>query len=187
MIKVFLHGYAARYGDVFDLAVSNPKEAVHALSMQIPGFSDMIREGEWHVLRGPLDREDDYDEETLEVGLGDAREMHILPAIRGAGNGGLSVVLGVALIVAATFMTGGMALGFFAAGAGMLVGGLIQMTMKLPGTDTNTEDADNKASFLFSGPRNQSTQGVAIPRGYGRMWTGSVVVSAGIYAEELTS
>ena len=71
------------------------------------------------------------------------------------------------------------------AGAGMILGGIIQMTTKIPGADTNTESTDNRASFLFTGPKNQSTQGVTIPRGYGRCRTGSIVVYVGLYAEEM--
>ncbi|QYW06479.1 putative tail assembly protein I [Pseudomonas phage UAntarctica] len=188
-MKTFhLHGYAARYGSEFKLDIKDPSEAIRALSMQIDGFADMIREGEWFIFRGPLDKADSISEDELELGLGMESEFHLMPAIRGAGggNGGIfSIVLGIVAIIAAPF-TGGWSLAFYAAGAGMIVGGIIQMTMKVPGADTSTgESADSKASFLFSGPKNQSTQGVAIPRGYGRARSGSIVISAGLLAEKI--
>ena len=75
-----------------------------------------------------------------------------------------------------------------AVGIGMMVGGIIQMTTKVPKADSSKRDAvDDQSSFLFSGPTNTSTQGVAIPRGYGRMLTGSIVVSAALYAENTSS
>lgn len=191
MITIYLHGIAKRYGESFNLDVHDPREAVRALALQLPGFEDMVRENEWHILRGPLDRKVDDSEETVMIGFGDETEMHLIPAIRGAGSGGgaFTFILGVILVVVGivgTPFTAGGSTGLIAAGVGLMVGGIIQMTMKIPGADTDTESADNKASFLFSGPKNQSTQGVAIPRGYGRARSGSIVISAGLYAEKIT-
>jgi len=188
MKTLYLHGSAAQFGEKFELDVRSPREFLHALALQIPGFREMIREGEWHILRGPMELEDDDDEESIDVALGDVTEVHLMPAIRGAGggNGGIfSIILGIVAIVAAPF-TGGMSTALYFAGAGLIVGGIIQMTMKIPGASTTTgESADSKASFLFSGPKNGSTQGVAIPRGYGRCRSGSIVVSAGLFAERI--
>lgn len=188
-MKTFhLHGYAARYGEVFKLNIDDPMEGIRALSMQIPGFEEMIRDGEWFIFRGPLDRADSVSQDELELSLGEQSEFHLMPAIRGAGggNGGIfSIVLGIVAVIAAPF-TGGWSLALYAAGAGLIVGGIIQMTMKVPGADTTgSESVDSKASFLFSGPKNQSTQGVAIPRGYGRCRSGSIVISAGLVAEKI--
>lgn len=187
MKTLYLHGYAAQFGESFEMDVRDPGEMFRALSLQIPGFEKMMREGEWHVLRGPMDQGNDDDHDTLHLALGDETEFHLLPAIRGAGggNGGIfSIILGIVAIIAAPF-TGGASTAFYFAGAGLIVGGIIQMTMKIPGADTNGGREENKSSFLFSGPKNQSTQGVAIPRGYGRCRVGSIVISAGLYAERL--
>lgn len=186
MKKVFLHGYLGeKFGKEFCLDVQNPPEAIRALSVQIPGFEQTIREGEWHVVRGRLEDWDADDEDRLLMGLDPDAELHFLPAIAGAGDNGIvSAILGIVLIVVGYFFYPPL----IGAGIGLLVGGIIQMTMKVPGADTGSgEGADDRASFLFAGPRNQSTQGVAIPRGYGRMWSGSVVVSVGLYAEQLTA
>lgn len=189
MKTLYLHGYAAQFGESFTLDVRDPGEMFRALSLQIPGFETMMREGEWHVLRGKLEDGNDDDHDSLHLALGEETEFHLMPAIRGAGGGGgggmFSIILGVIAIIAAPF-TGGASTAFYFAGAGLIVGGIIQMTMKVPGvSDTSGERADNKASFLFSGPKNQSTQGVAVPRGYGRCWVGSIVISAGLYAERI--
>lgn len=187
MKTLYLHGCAAAFGGPYELDVKCPREAIRALAMQLDGFAEMIRDGAWHVLRGPLTDGNDDDEDSLDLNLGELEEIHLMPAVTGAGNGGgmFSIILGIAAIVAAPF-TGGWSLGFYAAGIGMVVGGLIQMSIKLPGTnDTSSESVANKASFLFNGPKNQSNQGVAIPRGYGRSWSGSVVISAGLQAEAI--
>lgn len=189
MKTIYLHGSAGQFGEKFELDVKTPREFLHALSFQIAGFAQMVRAGEWHILRGPIADGQDDDEQSLDLALGSVEEVHLMPAIRGAGggNGGIfSIVLGIAAIIAAPF-TGGATTALYFAGAGLIAGGLIQMTMKIPGVSNTAanESVDNKASFLFSGPRNQSSQGVAVPRGYGRCRSGSIVISAGLSAERI--
>lgn len=184
MKTLYLHGCAAEFGSSFELDARNPAEMVRALCVQLPGFQEMVEAGEWHVIRGPLDKQDGDDEERLLLSLSERAEVHLVPAIKGAGGGGgiVQVILGLVLVVVGYF-TGQPTI--IMAGAGMMLGGIIQMTTKIPGADTNTEATDNRASFLFSGPKNQSSQGVTIPRGYGRCRVGSIVVSVGLYAEAM--
>lgn len=186
MKTLFLYGLAAeQFGAKFTLDVRSPAEAVKALASQLPGFQKMIEENNWHVVRGKLKKKQADDEESCRMHMGKETEIHLIPALAGAGSGGFMTIIGVGLMVAAAFFSGGTAAALFGAGLGVTVGGVISMTTKIPGADTNTESSDNKASFLFSGPKNQSTQGVAIPRGYGRQRSGSIVVSVGLYAEEI--
>ncbi|CAD5377367.1 Phage-related protein, tail component [Pseudomonas sp. OF001] len=196
MKTVKLYGRLGQtFGFEYSLDVDTPAEAVRALCVQLPGFQDAIRNGTWHVVRGSLEESDEVREPDLTVSLGTQNQVHIIPAIEGAGsNGGLiSTIVGVVLIAAA-FFTGGATLsawgalqvGMAAAGVGMAVGGIVQMTTKLPGvSDTGRDSPDERASFLFDGPTNQSKQGVPVPRGYGRVKVGSIVVSAGLFAEEI--
>jgi predicted phage tail protein len=185
MKTVYLHGtLQEQFGGPFTFDVKHPREACRALC-QLKGFREVFSAGAWHILRGPLEDQDSVSEDDLEF-TSSCPEIHILPAASGAGNGGgLSMVLGVVALAAATFFTGGVAAGLYAAGAGLLVGGIIQATMKIPGADTDTSGADERSSFLFNGPKNSSNQGVAIPRGYGRMRCGSIVISAGLFAEDI--
>lgn len=191
MKTIYLHGFLKdQFGESFRMDVQTPREAVMALSAQLPGFEKTIRAGRWHILRGALANEDDVSEDSVDVALGNQDEVHIMPAIEGAGSnmGVFTIIVGLVLFVAG-FFTGGSTWGpmMMMMGAGMAVGGIVQMTMKVPGADTTAgESKDNKASYLFNGGTNQSTQGVAVPRGYGRVMVGSIVVSAGLYAEEMT-
>lgn len=191
MITLHLHGsIAEKYGESFRLAAKTPAELIHALAKQIPGFQQDIEANDWHVVRGDPENGDDCDEEKLRLQMADGEEVHLLPAVAGAGSGGglFTVILGVVLIAvgALTFgTTSAVGIGLIAGGAGLVVGGIVQMTMTMPGAQGSTESADNRASFLFDGPRNQSTQGVAIPRGYGRCRVGSIVISAGLDAEDV--
>jgi predicted phage tail protein len=187
MKTFYLHGLAAdRYGASFELAVNSPAEAIKALACQLPGFKKMIEEHSWHVIRGPLDKQQADDEESVRMFLGSETEFHLVPAMSGAGNGGggLMAIVGIALMVAATFFTGGVAAALWGAGIGTTLGGVISMTTKVPTGMTNTESVDSRASFLFQGAKNQSSQGVCIPRGYGREFVGSIVVSVSLNAEE---
>lgn len=182
MITVYFHGLLKKYGTEFHLDAKNPAEAVRALGLQIPGLEETIKAGSWHVVRGPLEDQNSDTEESLTLSFGETTEMHLIPAAEGS-NGVFNVIIGAVLIVAGV-MTGFNPL-LIAAGAGMLLGGIVMMTMKPPIADTNQEQVDQRASFLFSKPTNNSTQGVAIPRGYGKFMVGSIVVSTSVVAEQL--
>lgn len=186
MKTIHLHGSLARFGGPFRLDVRDAAEAVRALTVQIPGLREAIEAGNWHVVRGPLDEGESLCEDALRLGLADESEIHLLPAIEGAGNGWANTIIGAVLIVvgAMTSWAGGGAL--MAAGAGMMVGGILQLTTKVPGSDYGSrEEADKRPSFLFDGAANTSTQGLPVPVIYGRIKTGSVVISAGLSSEEV--
>lgn len=188
MIKVYLHGPLAKFGEMYELDIESPAEAVRAIAIQVPGFEAAVKAGSWHVLRGRLEEQDDVDEEGLAMSFGHQTEMHIIPEVEGAGSGGgwFSTIVGVVLIAAGYFTfgaTSAMGMAMIAGGAGMAVGGIIQLTTKMPEAGINNE-TDQKASFLFDKPTNMSKQGVSIPRGYGRMLVGSIVISASLVSEE---
>lgn len=185
MRTVYLHGHLGeRFGKAYCLDVDTPREAARALAAQLPRFSQVIRAGNWHVVRGPLAGRDEVDEESLEVTLGTYDEIHFIPAIEGANSGWVSVIVGVVLIVVGV-VTGNAAL--VGMGIGMAVGGIVQLTTVMPGVDDDMQGVDERASYLFNGPSNRSKQGAAVPRGYGRLKVGSIVVSAGLFAEETTA
>ncbi|MEA3250128.1 MAG: tail assembly protein [Pseudomonadota bacterium] len=194
MKEIHLHGsLGAHFGGRFSLDVRDPAEAVRALGIQLPGFREAIEADNWHVIRGPLEDGDSLDEGGLTVSLGNQNEIHILPAIEGAGDGAGKVIGGIALVGAAMFIPGGAALAGIAlqpavAGLGisMALGGVSQMLAPTPQSGyEEREPPDQRPSFLFDGPVNTSTQGLPVPVVYGRIKTGSVVVSAGMTAEEI--
>jgi predicted phage tail protein len=192
MKTLFLHGsLKEKYGESFRLAVESPSEAIRAIAVQIPGFEEEIKSGRWHILRGALEDQESLDENGINLALGKTNEIHILPVVEGANNA-LMIVVGIVIFIAG-FFTGGTAWSAYGPmmmgiGAGMAIGGIIGMMTKLPnGTDPSAgEGADDRASFLFNGPTNTSSQGVGVPRGYGRVRVGSIVVSAALYSENLS-
>lgn len=189
MKQIILHGSLAHFGERFSLDVRDPAEAVRALTTQIKGFREAVEAGSWHVIRGPLEDGESLNEEGLTVGLGNQNEIHILPAIEGAGGDGVGKVIGGIALVAASFIPGlnvAVAGALFSAGVSMSLGGVSMMLA--PSPDSNYDDRespDQRPSFLFDGPVNTSTQGLPVPVVYGRIKTGSVVVSAGMTSEEL--
>ncbi|MGQ7247605.1 tail assembly protein [Halomonas sp. V046] len=188
MKTLFLHGsLGARFGESFSLDVRDPAEALRALLTQIPGFEAAIRDGDWHVVRGRLDDGDSLDEEGLLVGVGEDSEIHILPAISGAGGDGIWQTIAGAVLIVASFWAGPYGPMLFNAGVALALGGVAQMLSPTPQTGDygERERPDERPSFLFDGPVNTSTQGLPVPVIYGRIKTGSVVASAGMTSEEL--
>lgn len=189
------------FGRVHRLAVKTPKEAVKALSVIIPGFEAFMNSSaqrgiEYAIFKGKKN----ISEDELTDNSG-SLEIRIAPIITGSKRGGLfQTVLGVALIAAATIMTGGAALGFaagFAAagawgtaalvGASMAIGGVMQLISPQPTGLSMRESPDNKPSYAFGGPVNTTTQGNPV----GVLYTqnnnreiGGAIASAGIYAED---
>ena len=181
MITLHLQGpMATEYGDTLRFEANTPREVVTALAYQCEKYKNLLLEGSWHIFVG---RDNDISEHELDLGLGTITDVYLMPKIQGS-SGALNFVVGAVLLVA------GVMSGFnpqlMAAGVGMMLGGIVQMTTKMPGVqDMSRDSVDEKASFLFSGPTNMASQGVPIPRGYGRMLAGSVVVSAALYAEQV--
>ena len=193
--RIILHGaLRRRFGKMYVLDVDTPGEVIRALGVQLKGFLSFIRHGEFRVLRG----DSALDENELTMTLGTEKDFHIVPmAIGSKRNGLLKVILGVALIGVGFAVAGGMA-GLSAAtsaafwgknlimfGAGMLLNGLGQMLSPTPTVDSSHEGAATKQSYTFGGAVNLTEEGNIVPVIYGTMWSGSVVISAGMYPEEV--
>lgn len=190
-----------RFGPVHHLAVNSSAEAVRALGVLHKGFNRFLAESKdkgiaFAVFYGK--RNIGQDELGHPPG---AAEIRIAPVVHGSkSGGGLQVVLGIALIAAASFFTGGLAaggVGLFGVGsagtawgvAGMVgmslaIGGVAQMITGQQAKIDSSEAADNRPSYNFSGIKNTVTQGNPVPLCYGEMITGSAQLSLGIYAED---
>lgn len=200
-IAVHLHGRLASFGGPFTLHVDTVGEAVRALCVQLRGLRQAIEAGAFRVIRGKWRGGLVMGPDDLPMRLGNARELHLVPVVRGRGRGGAKVVLG-AVLIAAAFVTGGASLAgtaFTFAGASvsfgqialfgvsLLLSGVAQMLSPQPKAPKPFEPADRRPSFLFEQPVNVSSQGSVIPLVYGRFRTGSVVVSASLEAEDYAS
>lgn len=205
---IVIHGaLGKRFGRKFTLDVAKPTEAVRALVVQIPGFRAAFENGFYKVIRGSrkLGRALSLDE--LDIRLGSATEIHIVPVIGGAGRGLGKVLAGlaiVALAIAAPYalgLTGGLSssvlggatifgqtitFGQFATiGLGIVAGGIAQMVAPSPTVQGGSASVDRRESFLFGGIDNTSEQGKPVPLAFGEFLVGSVVIAAGLDVEQI--
>ena len=198
MRTVHLHGaLGEKHGSEFRLDVRTAGEAIRALHVNLPGFTQDIMDGEWELVRGEL--EDGFRlglPEVNDFNLGKA-DFHILPAVAGSAKGGggmVKAVLGVALIGAAVAFSGGALGGAIAIGGmstGMTFGSMAFMGLALTVMGVATMLTPHKkatsenASFALNGPQNTYAQGSPVPLVYGRMIVGSVLVSSGLDVEPI--
>ncbi|MCT8165616.1 MULTISPECIES: tail assembly protein [unclassified Pseudomonas] len=199
-----LYGELGRlFGRVHYLAVHSSAEAVRALGVLFPGFNEYLASSKdkglaFAVFYGK--RNISRDELADPPGAADIR---IAPIVQGSkSGGGLQIVLGIALIAAATIATGGVAGlasasawgGAFTAGGlagatamvglSLAIGGIAQMITGTQAQIDSSESADNRPSYNFSGIKNTITQGNPVPLCYGEMTSGSAQLSLGIRAED---
>ncbi|MGR3977591.1 tail assembly protein [Acinetobacter sp. 1207_04] len=191
MLKTIkLYGVLAKkFGKQFKFDVANTREAMRALSTQVPGFEKFMLHAHEHGLTFAVWQDkDNIDAKQLDLNT-KATVIKIVPKIIGAGgnSGLLSTILGAVLIVGGIF-TGGLssALGvaLIGAGVGMAIGGIAQMLMpKVDSTQNQNEDG-NKANKGFGGAVTTIAQGNPVPILYGQREVGGFIASAGQYPED---
>jgi len=192
MLKTIkLYGILAKkFGKQFKLDVANTREAIRALSAQIPGFEKFMLHAHEHGL-GFAVYQDKHNISEYEIDMStDAAVIKIVPKVIGAGgdNGVLQVVLGVVLVVAGYFTFGatspyGMAL--IGAGVGMAIGGITQMLIPTVDTTQDGNQDGHRANKGFGGAVTTVAQGNPVPVLRGRREIGGFIVSAGQYPEDL--
>lgn len=172
----------ARFGRTHKFAVSSAAEAIRAMCSQFDGFREAINKVNVAIRIGSRTvNESDVRSGRLADPVG-ADDIRIAPVPVGSGrNGVLQTILGIVVTVVGVY-TGNPAL--IGAGAGMIVGGVVQLLTPTPSLDGNRDSPNNRPSYNFNGPVNSSAQGNPVPILYGRMMVGSYVVSGGIYNEE---
>lgn len=192
MLKTIkLYGILAKkFGKEFQLDVANTREAVRALSIQIPGFEKfMLHAHERGLEFAVFQDKQNISAKELDMNT-TASVIKIVPRVIGAGgnNGVLQTILGaVMVVVGAVAMAYGQAWGanLVGAGIGMLIGGVAQMLMpKVDNTQDQNSDG-NKANFGFGGAVTTVAQGNPVPVLRGRREIGGFIVSAGQYPEDL--
>ncbi len=72
-------------------------------------------------------------------------------------------------------------------GISLVIGGVAGLLTPMPkvGDYGSRESPDSRASFIFNGAQNTTEQGGCVPVIYGRMKTGSTVISGGITTEQI--
>ena len=184
--SVRLYGVlGARFGREYRLAVASPREAMRALSAQLPGFRRFLETSrERGLVYAVFVGRRNLPEGELDLGAG-GQDIRIAPVMTGSKKAGLfQTVLGAVMIGLAAFATGGLAVGLMAGGIGMAMGGVVSMLSPQASGLNTKEAAENTPSYAFGGAVTTVAQGNPVALGYGRRRIGGAVISGGIYAED---
>ena len=195
--KLKLYGELAEFigHKEFEVKVNSISQAVSFLVCNFPKSEAYIAERSYKVLVG--DYEVGEDELAHPIGQSD---LHIVPVIAGAGGTTRKILGGAALIGlgvlsgGATFAASGFTgVGFLGTatavagniGIGLVLSGVSDLLLPTPKTPDFSSEQDPRISFKFSGLQNTSRAGTPVPIVYGEIFTGSVVISAGVDTEQV--
>ena len=194
--KIKVYGRLARFlgQRTFEAEVKTPIDNFRFLLANFPDLERHMADQNYCVKVGKYD----IDETELFNPMGQ-QEIKIVPVVTGSIGGFKRILAGIALISIAVFnpaaglglgqgtsaflfgTSGGAALAAAAGNLGiyLALSGAAQMLSPVP-TPPGVSDEPQSQNFSFSGIQNTSRAGVAIPVIYGEIFSGSLVVSAGI-------
>lgn len=194
MLKTIkLYGILAKkFGKEFRLEVENTREAMRALSVQVPGFEHfMLHAHEQGLEFAVFQDKQNISETELDMNTS-AKVIKVVPKVKGAG-GAVQTIIGAVLVVVGivvgvttgwTGVGGAAGAALIGAGVGMMVGGIAMMLMpKIENQDQNQDG--NKANKGFGGAVTTIAQGNPVPVLYGQREVGGFIASAGQYPEDL--
>ncbi|MGE8051734.1 tail assembly protein [Pseudomonas monteilii] len=185
--KIRLGGFLGKkYGKHhhFLLERGDAKEAAKALDANYPGFARDLADAEGRGLRFAVFKNGKNIGEG-DLDRGGARELWFVPVIHGSKRGGLlQTVLGVALIVAASFASGGLAAGLMGAGIANVAGGVLQMLSPQAAGLSHSGAPENLASYAFGSAKNTTASGLPVPICIGERRWGGAIISASIVAQD---
>ncbi|MFV3286955.1 tail assembly protein [Pseudomonas sp. NY15356] len=178
------------FGREYLLDVYSPRDAIQALCMMVPGFEKFLATGEerglvFTVFSGRRN----LAPEELDLQGSAAEEIRIAPIIQGSKQGGLfQVVLGAVLVVAGYFTfgtTSAIGVAMMAGGAGIALGGVVQMLSPTPKTGSLDRNEDgNNPSYGFGSAVTTIAQGNPYPVLYGEREIGGAIESGGVYPQD---
>lgn len=188
---ILLGELGKRYGRRHQLDVKSPAEAVRALCANFKDFAAFVSSStERNIGYRVLNMREEVGEDELHNPAG--QRIAIVPVVVGAGGALGKILLGAALIFAATFnpfiFLGGSALltgvvGQIAFGVGVSLA--LNGVSQLLAPTKKDEEKKEENSYVFNGAVNTTTQGQPVPLGYGRMIVGSAIISAGVNVEDI--
>ena len=190
--KIKVCGRVARFlGErTFEAEINSTLDAIKFLTANFHGLESHMIEQNYCVKVG----EYEINDKELNVPIGQ-QEIKIVPVV--VGSKGIGKIIVGAVLVGAVIATGGFggaAIGTFGIGAGSIgvgtvvagIGANLILTgaaeMMTP-VENNTNN-DDPNSFSFNGILNTINAGVSIPVVYGEVFTGSIIVSAGLDTDD---
>ena len=182
----------------FTADISNVAEVGRFLVANWPGVEQHMQDQHYKIFVGNYN----IGEEELDLPIGQTEEIRIVPVAVGAKgffDSTIGKIITGAAIIGITIATGGFGgavIGTFGVGAGigvgtlavgigasMVLGGVSQMLAPVPDMPTfsgNDSTLDPQSNYSFSGVQNVSRSGVPVNLIFGEIFSGSVIVSAGI-------
>ena len=180
MVNVKFYGALKQFGTDFKLDCKNVAEVLTALFSQIQGLRQHIQKGVYKVRIGSKYLDNRYLEKGLQYNLKDGMTVHFTPVVAGAGAK-VQFVVGAALaVVGYTMSWTGVGAVVGSVGVSLMLGGVAQMLTKTPSMNSGGSEKEKKQSTSFSGLQNMTAQGRPMPLAYGRILTGSLIISQGI-------
>ncbi|MFW1996900.1 tail assembly protein [Acinetobacter guillouiae] len=174
-----------KFGKEFKLAVESTREAVKALSIQVPGFEQfMLTAHEQGLSFAVFQDDENISEDQIDFETG-AKIIKIVPKLIGAGGDGgvINLILGAVMVVVGAWTGQAWLVGM---GVGMVAGGVAQMLA--PKVDAQDQNQDgNKSNFGFGGAVTTIAQGNPVPILYGQREVGGFIVNAGQFAVDTFS
>ena len=198
LIEVKLIGeLGRRFGRSYSFVASSPREIISALSHQIEGFKDYLREAHENGIGFRL-VDGDPDGMSYEDAMLGCNQLIIAPIVTGGGAVG-RILLGVALVALAFIPFGGAFAGFAAAGAkaGFALGSGILFNLGVGLVLTGIaslltppveapKETERKDSFLFDRATELTTQGQPVPVLYGKFLAASpLIISSAITSQQV--
>ena len=200
---IHLHGRLKKqFGAKHRFDVKTAAEALRALNCAFPGdFVTALQSGSYKLVRGDKRSGMQLDIDLVSsFNLGGA-DLHLIPVAAGAANnkGVAKTILGVVLVGAAIFMSGGTMAAPLTIGGQSMLGmtwgniALLGLGVALSGVstmlagDTKSDEQKSDESFTINGPSNGARQGMGIPLIYGEVITGSVTVSFDANIEDISA
>lgn len=211
MNEVILHGeLGERFGVIPPLDVRDPAEAIRALTCQLPGFGNVLRNGNWYVILEGEDGKFALNPDGMQLGI-HAKKMHILPEVMGLaagakGKGTAKLLIGIALVGASLVIPGMQGFGLAAAkgawastiaGTGITFGhmalagvalafaGAAMLTAPQPKMPSADSSPDTN-SFIFNGNNKPSGQGLAVPCVWGIFRAVPIPVATRIQTDQIS-
>lgn len=180
-IVIRLHGaLAKRFGKEFRCVASSVSQAIRFLSVNFPDFDRWVLAAQERGIYFKV-KTNGYEigEDELTDLLPEDFTIHIIPLFLASGGSNLlKIVAGVALIGLGVFTGGFLGL----SGLQLVITGSLLLISGLMGgrTDKADENTDSEKSFIFSGSSNTSAAGGRVSVVYGKIQTGSTILSAAV-------
>ena len=195
---IVLHGILAdhlpaHYNGRFEGFFSTAVDAAGLIECNFPGFYNLIRDKMVNVV--PKGDDDGLNEKQCAASIITADELHIMPAVEGAGGGkGILGVLGAVLIAVAVVVTGGAAIGMagafgmssmvatgsvgaWAAGVALNMGiGMVMNSLVQPPDAPSSKGVENEDNGIYTGPLNVYEEGACLPIVLGTIEVGGVII-----------